>query len=369
MKLSFGELLAPALGVASILSPDAKAAQPNVEWIKQFGTSAFDGANGVAADALGDVYIAGSTTGSLAAPNQGSQDCFLQKYSPSGTVEWSRQFGTSTYDEINQLATASAGSVYFAGETGGSLAGPSLGSGEAIVGKYSANGTLQWMHQIGTPGAEAGTGVAVDHLGNVYLCGSTSGPLAAPLNGDSDAFVTKFDPSGSLLWTRQWGISLTEEGNDVAVDSIGNVYVAGWTSNPYTDVFEAFLTKYDTNDNVQWTRLSGTHTGSASYGVSVDNSGNIYQSGYTGRNVGGPNAGGIFSSSFDAFVIKYDPSGAVLWKQQWGNTFSEVTRGIATDTLGGVCISGSTNGGTSAEYGRDDDDPFLSKLDSVGNLV
>jgi hypothetical protein len=158
----------------------------------------------------------------------------------------------------------------------------------------------------------------------------------------------------------------------VAVDSSGNVYVSGSTynflSDPYPSLIDAFVNKYDTNGNLVWTRLSGQHSESFSYGVSVDNSGDIYQVGYTGTNVFGANAGG-FSGTSDAFVIKYDPGGAVLWKKEWGDQFNQVTTGISTDALGGVYIAGYTDGAMSALYGGKAYNVFLSKLDVDGNLI
>jgi hypothetical protein len=355
-------LLAAVLVLFIAPLPFAPAAPPTIDWIKQFGTSGIDRAYGVATDKLLNAYVVGD-----AIPSGQGSSAFVNKYSADGALLWSRQFDVSDFRDI---AVDKSDNFYIAGN--GILAGPGYGNGEALVAKYVANGALQWMHQIGTPQVENGTGVAVDPLGNVYLSGTTSGNLAASLNGYSDAFVSKFDPSGSLLWTRQWGISLTDEGNDVAVDSSGNVYVSGSTynflSDPYPSLIDAFVNKYDTNGNLVWTRLSGQHSESFSYGVSVDNSGDIYQTGYTATNVGGPNAGG-FSGTSDAFVIKYDPSGAVLWKKEWGTTSNEVTTGISADALGGIYISGYTDGGVSAVYGNKGYYSFLSKLDAAGNLI
>src|SRR2546427_11000644 len=89
-------------------------------WPRQFGTSHFDQANGIALDASG-VYVSGLTWDAL--PGQtsaGSGDAFLRKYDASGNVVWTRQFGSSAVDQAYEIAVDASG-AYVAGDAEGAI--------------------------------------------------------------------------------------------------------------------------------------------------------------------------------------------------------------------------------------------------------
>ena len=77
------------------VSAGSAARGESVEWTRQSGTSTTDISYGVSADGLGNVYITGTTGGSLGGPNAGSSDVFVSKYDAAGTPLWTRQLGTS----------------------------------------------------------------------------------------------------------------------------------------------------------------------------------------------------------------------------------------------------------------------------------
>ena len=101
-----------------------------------------DESNGVSADGLGNVYISGFTSGSLGGPNAGGTDAFVSKYDAAGTLQWTRQLGTSADDVSYGVSADGLGNVYISGCTGGSLGGPNAGGNDAFVSKYDAAGTL-----------------------------------------------------------------------------------------------------------------------------------------------------------------------------------------------------------------------------------
>jgi len=170
-------------------------------------------------DALGNAFIAGWTSGSLGGPNAGRSDAFLAKYDASGNLLWTRQFGTSDYDYGTAVAADTKGNVYIAGHS-------SRPWSDAFIAKYDGSGNLLWTREI--LGSEAPS-LAVDVLGNVYVCGDTCRSLGGPNAGDSDAYVSKYNGDGNLLWTCQLGTSASDESSSVAVDKKGNVYFSGWT--------------------------------------------------------------------------------------------------------------------------------------------
>ena len=111
------------------------------------------------------------------------------------TVDWIRQLGTSDFDTSWGVSADSLGNVYISGRTRGSLGGQNAGLSDAFVSKYDAAGTLLWTEQLGTSSSDASYGVSADSLGNVYISGSTRGSLGGPNAGGSDAFLVKLsDP-------------------------------------------------------------------------------------------------------------------------------------------------------------------------------
>lgn len=340
----------------------------NIDWSRQFGTSADDATPAVAVAASGNAFVTGYTTGSLGGPNAGNSDAFLTKYDSSGSLQWIRQVGTSGFDQSYGAAVDSSGNAFITGYTYGSLGGPSAGNADAFLTKYDGAGTLLWSRQVGTPAYDITYGVAADSSGNAYISGFTDGgSLGGPNAGAQDAFLTKYDASGNLLWSRQLGTSTRDEARGVAVDGSGNVYIGGLTQGslaaPNAGNIDTFLAKYDSAGTLLWSRQLGTVDFDLGLGVAVDSSGNPYLTGWTSGSLGGPTAGGI-----DAFVTKYDGTGNLLWSRQVGTSGTDQSYGVAVDGSGNAFISGSTDGSLGGPSAGNAD-AFLTKYDSAGNLL
>ena len=176
-------------------------------WTRQIGTATDvdDQIRGIALDGTG-VYVAGSTADVL--PGQtsaGNADAFVRKYDPEGKELWTRQFGTSSFDQARGIAVHASG-VYVAGLTAGTMPGQtSAGAHDAFVRKYDASGKELWTRQFGTRNLEDVSGIAADESG-IYVVGSTLGVLPGQTSaGSADLFVRKYDAEGKELWTRQFG--------------------------------------------------------------------------------------------------------------------------------------------------------------------
>ena len=146
----------------------------------------------MSADGLGNVYISGGTQGSLGGTSAGKYDAFLSKFDANGTLLWTEQLGTSSDDNSGGVSADGLGNVYISGSTQGSLGGTNAGGLDAFVSKFDANGTLLWTEQLGTSSTEYGNDVSADGLGNVYISGDTQGSLGGTNAGGVDAFVAKF---------------------------------------------------------------------------------------------------------------------------------------------------------------------------------
>jgi hypothetical protein len=118
---------------------------------------------------------------------------------------------------------------------------------------------------------------------------------------------------------------------------------------------DAFLLKYDSSGNLLWYKTWGGSGSDSGYGVALDASGNAFITGYT-RSYG--------AGSYDTFLLKYDSSGNLLWNKTWGGSGSDSGYGVALDDSGNALITGETN-----SYGAGNSDDFLLKYDSSGNLL
>ena len=272
-----------------------------LQWTKQLGTSSDDYSYSVAVDGPGNAFISGFTRGSLGGRHVGGYfipDAFLAKYDASGTLQWTDQLATSGYDTSYSVAVDGAGNAF--------ISWISDFHYNAFLAKYDASGKRLWTKKLGTAGTDVVWSVAVDNSGNAFISGYTDRSLGGDNAGSNDAFLAKYDTSGTLQWTKQLGTSNADESYSVAVDDAGNAFISGYTEGslggPNVGRADAFLAKYDTSGVPQWTRQLGTSGDDESWSVAVDGSGNAFISGKTTGSLGGPNAGG-----WDAFLAKLSP--------------------------------------------------------------
>jgi hypothetical protein len=328
----------------------------NQQWTKQFGYSGYSGysdndfSNGISIDNSGNVYLTGYsyTYGNLAGQNTGSfgYDAWVAKYDSSGNQQWTKQFGTSSWDYSKGIATDSSGNVYLTGYTYGNLAGKNAGWGDVWIAKYDSSGNQQWTKQFGSSADDFSNGISIDNSGNVYLTGNTKGDLAETNAGYSDAWVAKYDANGSQLWTKQFGTSDENYSNGIATDSSGNIYLTGNTKgdlvgkNAGSFGYDAWVAKYDSTGNQQWTKQFGTSSWDYSNEIATDSSGNVYLTGHTEGDLAGQNAGWG-----DVWIAKYDSTGNQQWTKQFGTSSWDYSV-IATDNNDNVYLTGSTGGGS-----------------------
>jgi hypothetical protein len=300
-------------------------------------------------------------------------NCFIVLFSSSlvakaaPPIAWARQIGTSSVDIGWSVAVDHVGNAFLTGQTLGNLGGLNTGSYDAFLSKFDPAGNVVWTRQIGTNRREESRSVTVDSAGNVLIAGVTEGSLREPSAGGGDAFLVKFDTLGNELWSRQIGTNTTDFGQSVAVDGLGNAYLTGYTYGSLGGAnagdADAYLTKFDITGNELWTRQFGTSSFDFGVSVATNNSGDVYVSGRTDGDLVGPNAG-----SGDAFLIKLDDSGNEVWARQWGTSELEAGVSVAVDAEGNAYITGQTLGSL-AETNAGLADAFLAKFDVMGNVV
>lgn len=267
---------------------------------------------------------------------------------------------------------------------------------------------LIYSTYLGGSGDDYSYGIAVDAAGNAYVTGYTNSvnfPTTTPLQpvndgGDADAFICKINPSGTaFLYSTYLGGSDFDFSFGIAVDAMGNAYIAGVTGsidfpilNALQPTFnggssDAFVAKLNPNGTalVYSTYLGGEGT-DWGQGIAIDSTGAAYVIGYTSSTnfpTEQPVQGTYGGGNFDAFVAKLNPVGsALVYSTYLGGSGNDWGYGIAVDNAGNAYTAGQTdsanfpttilafqktcNGGKHcSSFG----DAFVSKLNPAGSTL
>lgn len=351
-----------------------------------------------AVDLAGNVFLTGGTKSTTGVAENGHSntmhgdtDAFLAKFSPTGTRLWGTYYGGNSQMGAVQLdrserglglAVDAEGNVYMAGmfdfyqdefhyEAGGHQPDGS-GNRDARLVKFSPDGVRLWGTFYGS-GDDFGLACAVGPDGSVYLSGATSGQNGVGADGHQntygggthDAFLVKFTASGTREWGTYYGGSGQDLGYSCAVDSDGNVILAGRTgsANGIADgghqstiggTTDAFLVKFAPNGQRLWgtyyggSSVDGLPTGNGGFigehpgaACTVDPSGNIFLTGATNSTNAIADAG-FQQTPGKGFLAMFAPNGARLW----GSYYNGEGRSCSVDGDDHVYMAGTTNSAT-----------------------
>ncbi len=176
-----------------------------------------------------------------------------------------------------------------------------------------------WVRLYDGPGrsGDAATLVAVDSAGNVYVAGSSTG-----VGTGLDFVVIKYYPNGDTAWVRRRDFGGDDTPSGAEVDAQGNVFVSGTTGNG-----RIATVKYSSTGQLVWTRLFGTRARGKGLGLDVE--GNAVLCGET------------LGTTADVAVVKYLPSGDTAWARfyDWAG-YDDAADAMAMTPLGDICIAG-----------------------------
>jgi hypothetical protein len=346
----------PSLGNSDAFVSKYDAAG-NLHWTTQLGSAFNDVSYGVSADRLGNVFAVGSVpyrdpaTGAL-------QTAIITGMDADGNLRWTSHLDIPTFGlvEAHGVSADGLGNVYVTGRMWSFSGELTTKRYDIFLGKFDSSGHLQWTRQQGGDFNDESFGVTADRLGNVYISGAI----------DYGVTFAKYDDSGAMQWTKQD----IDVGTSVSADQFGNVYVVGGNS-PQSNInvtpLKRFISKYDSTGSLLWTHelepfasdvvsLFSRHESGLE--VTADGLGNAYVTGHVFVRRPGQ------SGYYEAFVSKYDALGNHMDTTMLGNGSSDnVGLGIVLDGLGNVYITGETRAilgsGSSA---RGDANAFIAKF-------
>lgn len=270
-----------------------------------------------------------------------------------------------------------------------------------LTARFAGAQALDWAHSYGGATIDAGYAVVEDAAGNVYSAGLFSssvdfdpGPGTLLLQGDgfADAYVTKMDSAGNLLWAVEAGGPGNDQALHLVLDGQGNVLVMGNFEgtvdfDPGPGVYALasggngqvpFVWKLDSNGNLVWVVAFTGTVGGISFHLAVDPAGNVALAGYF---VGTVNFGPVtyisVALSWDIFVAKISNTGTVMWAKQLGSGGHDSGYGVAMDAQSNVYFGGGFEDvvdfdpgpGVHLDTAIANGAAYLCKLDSMGDLV
>jgi hypothetical protein len=363
-------------------------------------------------------------------------DTAITKINRAGSaILYSTYLGGSSGEYPFGLAVDSAGNAYVSGYTESTdfpvtkgayqttFAGrsatcppPYFPCGDGFITKINPSGSqLVYSTYLGGSGDDYIENMAIDKAGNAFVTGTTDSsdfPVTAgafqttipcTFSACGVAFVTKLNPSGSALqYSTYLGGSAGSSGTGIAVDGSGNTYVGGNTSSPDFPVTsgayqkaltvglcgtppsyqcpDIFFSKLNfSGSKLLYSSYLGGKGWDTIYGLTLDNSNNVYMAGFTASS-DFPTTAGAYKTTFgggtcnawysvscsDAIVVKFNASKAgpasLVYSTYYGGNREDQAASVAVNASGNAFVTGWTFSNPNAIGG----DAFVIEFDSTG---
>ncbi|HOY30435.1 MAG TPA: SBBP repeat-containing protein, partial [Bacteroidales bacterium] len=311
------------------------------------GSQGTDYARSIAVDNAGNIFIGGHTQSvnlPIANPGNGAyvdstlsgtgsykQDMFIARLSKEdGHPIWATYLGGTTdtfLEDLWDMATDNAGNLYIVGSRQGNTPIVSLAGaynrtyGVGYIAKFNTHDSLVWATGFGgTNGTENIKSVACDPNGNLLITGVTNSTAYPKVNfgggaywqptlrGDMDAFIAKFNTSDSLIWSTYFGGDENEEGDGITTDNSGNIYVTGFSRSETNFPFYNAPTGMD-----------------------------IYH---------GPFAPFVYTDLGDVIISKFSSSCVQMVTGLYGGSAGDASSNIVVDASNRVFVTGNTESST-----------------------
>ncbi|MFT6923494.1 MAG: hypothetical protein ACJA1C_002509 [Crocinitomicaceae bacterium] len=301
--------------------------------------------------------------------------------------EWANSMGSSEFELGKAIAVDDLGNSYSTGVFRGTVDfDPSaavlnltaIDLSDGYVQKLDSDGNLIWAKAFGGLNYVSGNAMAIDASGNVYVAGhffetADFDPGVGVYNltsaADEDVFVLKLDPNGDFLWAKSFGAEDDDVARSIAIDLAGNVCVTGLyvhtvdfdpgpgvaeltsitSGGPFpSENSDVFVLKLTPAGDYIWCKSIGGEDSDMAYGVTTDNSNNIYLTGHYRETSDFDPGIDVFNSTaigqYDIFVLKLDVNGDFLWMKSIGSPDNDEGYGIVAEGPHSVYVTGYFSG-------------------------
>ncbi len=393
-----------------------------IGWVNFVGSNGNDRAFNITVDENGNSYTSGYVEGSFefekGNPNSmvitDLTDAYIVKYDKDGQFVWIKQLKSTGIGGINGLEVDDEGNVYSSGEFNKQVdfglkedkqSLSFVGNNDSYVLKLTKDGEVAWAKQFISGSPIRVNDLAVTNTGKVYTTGFFIGQtdfnpgldkfLLRTKGGNRDAFVTKLDSNGDLLWAKQIGSVQTVLGTSIAIDQNEDVYVVGnftgtldfYGDNTLEDELstrgssDVFIAKYSKTGTFLWAKQLGGDLQDFTSSVVVDHEGSvIVYANIEGTAKLGDSVFSPLTRSLDkrAIVLKLDANGVLQWSYQVaGNMYESHGKPLSFDLENNIYVGGSFEGTVDFDVSErkhlltstGKEDVFVLKIFSNGNFA
>ncbi|MBL0913001.1 MAG: T9SS type A sorting domain-containing protein, partial [Bacteroidia bacterium] len=310
-------------------------------------------------------------------PGGGGYDIWVMKLDAAGQIQWQQLLGGSGVDYSYSIEPVSAGGYILAGTSSsanGTLSGISTNGGQdAYAARLAADGSILWQTVYGGGGTEYLYSISETADGGFIAAGYSnynasagslgSTPRPVPGAGGEDGFILKLNSDGSLAWQKLLGGTGADRFYGIQETGSGEFIVSGQAASASTDGTLAGITRYGNTDawvlkldatgNILWQKILGGSGADYGYGytISPDNSG------YVLALSSGSNDQDVSGNngSTDLWLVKLDNSGQISWQKTLGSSGADYAYSITRSSDGGlVAAGGAAGGGISDNHGSGD---------------
>jgi hypothetical protein len=338
-------ILLPAVEVGDSVAWAATSSDPlnpqkaNVLWEKTYGGTGDDRA--FYAITAGDGYLVVGSSSSL---EPGKTVGWVLRLDHDGNALWNRTYSEGTGSEFRYVLSLTDGFLLV-----GNVFQPS-GDTDGYLVKIDDNGALKWNVTVG--------GAKVDKLFSAaktqdgfLLVGLT---YSFSSNNESDAWVVKINLNGNVIWNKTYGWAMDDAGRAIALTKDNNYVVAGYTDSVGNGDYDFLLLKIDASGNMVWNKTYGGTQSDEAYAIVAASDGCVVTGDTRSKGAG----------DSDAWVIKVDLNGNLLWDRTAGGKGFDMPTCITASSYGGYLVGGFT-----FSFGNGQRDFWLFKIDDSGNVL
>lgn len=334
------------------------------QWHTFYGGSANDEGKSIAVNIDGSLYIAATSFANWVGPSGQAPvnaysalgDIVILKLTAAGAYTWHGFYGSDAQDSANDLIIH--GGPILSGYSQGTWDGPSgqlpkspyhTSLQAAVLLRFDSSSNYLSHFFLDAEMDDTANNLTIDANNNFILVGSSQSTWRGPANqlplhaysgGSDDTFILKLSSTGNYLWHTFYGGSGWDDGNDVATDSAGNIYVSGasietWNGvsatppiNPYNHAAEIYVLKLNSAGAYQWHTFLGGSSTDTPNGITVTPAGLVYVTGASYATWSGPLPTAAapkhaYSGGADIFVLALNTSGAYLWHTFYGSATND----------------------------------------------
>ena len=313
--------------VVFLIICSANAQVPTIGWQKTIGGSLSDDITIVKKTPDGGYILGGSSNSNISGEksenSKGDFDYWIVKVNGVGEIEWQHTIGGALKDLLTSLLLTSDGGYLLGGHSLSEISGDKSescrGNSDYWIVKVDSLGNIQWDKTIG--GSEKDELNVVDQTidGNYILGGNSlsgiSGEKSEICRGGADYWILKIAPTGTILWDRTYGGTLTDFYAQVARTSDGGCIVAGQSFSAISGdrtvaqswTPDCWILKLDENGNIQWQK-----------GYRVTDIGSITESAFGGFIISGTSFNVFYTRDIDSYqdyavIVRLNNSGNYMW--------------------------------------------------------